>query len=95
MALGLVRINGAAAATAADGAIVIDDADAGNITIGIAENATAQLDEILCGHYDLAVLRTGGEKHLLSIGPADVRRGITRASALQLMRGLTAIPEKL
>ncbi|MCK6483775.1 MAG: hypothetical protein HUU22_04840 [Phycisphaerae bacterium] len=78
--LGLVRINGAAAATAGDGAIVIDDAAAGDVTISLEETATELLDEIRSGRYDLAVLRSGGAKNVLALGPAEVRLGITRAT---------------
>lgn len=41
---GLTRLNGAAAGTAGDGSIVVDDEDAGDITITLKADATATLE---------------------------------------------------
>lgn len=78
---GLLFLNGDTAATSGDGTIVIDDASAGDITITIDEAATAVLDRFKNIHYDVKILRTGGDADLLSDGVEkfNISAGITRA----------------
>lgn len=77
---GLVYINGAAAATPANGDITVDDAVAGDITITLDEVETAKLvpDSLV---YDIQMLDTGGDVSTLSAADATVTADVTRAVA--------------
>jgi hypothetical protein len=78
---GLVYLNGATAAEAGDGAITIDDAGAGDITVTLQEAATAVLAPATGLRYDVQLLTSGGTVTTLTRGNAvvlaDVGRVIT------------------
>ena len=78
-AAGLVYINGATAATPANGSITVDDAVAGDITIVLDEVETAKLlpDSLV---YDVQVLDSGNVT-TLTAADATVAADVTRAVA--------------
>lgn len=77
---GLLTVNGAAA-TAGNGSITVDDATAGDITIGIDEAATAWLVPATGYVYDVQVLRSTGAVNTLTSGLLTVAADVTRAVA--------------
>jgi len=76
---GLLYLNGAAG-TAAQGAIAVDDASAGDITITLAEQSTDDLTPESGLYYDVQVLN-GGDVSTLSAGPCNITADVTRAIA--------------
>jgi len=76
---GLVYLNGAAG-TALDGAITVDDEDAGDITITLAAVASA---ELAAGSYsyDIQWVDASDGVHTLSGGPVRVTPDVTRATS--------------
>ena len=76
---GLQYLN-AAAATASQGSIAVDDASAGDITVTVNEAATAQLAGQACV-YDVQVLRSTGAVSTLTEGECDINADVTRATS--------------
>lgn len=78
---GLTRLNGAVYGTAADGALTIDDANAGNITITVKPAASKKIMPRSNLHYDVKALTSAGVVTLLSDGAAkfNVDADVTRA----------------
>lgn len=76
---GLIYLNGAAG-TALDGAITVDDEDAGDITITLAAVASA---ELAAGSYsyDIQWVDASDGVHTLSGGPVRVTPDVTRATS--------------
>ena len=77
---GLLYLNGAAAATAADGDIAVDDEAAGNITITIKPAATTTLT-VGTYDYDVQQLTTAGAVQTMTSGVFAVSKDTTRAIA--------------
>ena len=76
---GLHYFNKSAAASAAQGALTVDNATSGNITITLDEVYTASLN-LKRGHfYDIQMLNTSGSVSTLSEGRLDVTLDVTRA----------------
>lgn len=75
---GLLTLNGAAALNADDGAIVITDAVAGDITITLAASCT---DDLATSTYvyDVQLIEADGEVSTLTSGKARVIADVTRA----------------
>jgi hypothetical protein len=76
---GLQYLN-AAAATATQGSITVDDATTGDITVTVDEVATAQLADQACV-YDIQVLRATGVVNTLTWGECDINADVTRATS--------------
>ena len=75
---GLLYVNGGAAANAANGAITVDDAATGDITITLQE---AETDDLIPAHglyYDVQVLN-GGDVTTLTEGPCHITGDVTRS----------------
>lgn len=77
---GLLYLNGAAAANPANGAITVDDAAAGDITITLQEAETDDLVPTQGLYYDVQVL-DGGDVTTLTEGPCNVTGDVTRTIA--------------
>lgn len=77
---GLVYINGAAATTAANGVLTVDDESAGDITITLDEAETKNLTKITNALYDIQVLN-GGDVTTLTEGYFSITEDVTRAVA--------------
>jgi len=75
---GLLRVNGAAASQASDGSITIDDADAGDITIALAESVSDDLEVRSSMYYDVQLI-TATAVSTLSEGYCNVNADVTRA----------------
>ena len=75
---GLVYLNGAAAGTAANGDITVDDEDDGDITITLDETETDDLTENSGLYYDVQMLDSSDDVTTLSDGPARVTLDVTR-----------------
>lgn len=78
--LRLVYINGAAAATPANGSIAIDDAAAGDITVTLAAVESAKLENVGKFYYDVQML-TGVVVTTLVRGRALVMGDVTRETS--------------
>lgn len=77
-ATGLLYINGAASANAANGSITVDDAVAGNITIVLDEAETDDLVPVNGLVYDVQMLDSSGDVTTLTEGDLDVEGDVTR-----------------
>lgn len=77
---GMTRFNGAAEATPAKGSITIDDLVAGNITLTIDADRTAQLDALAGGVWD-AQWRIGTETTSTKKAKLVVERDVTQATS--------------
>jgi len=76
--VGLKYINGAAATTAANGSITINDEATGDITVALDEAETAKLSP--GGYqYDVQVVRMAGTVSTLTEGTFNVSADVTRA----------------
>lgn len=78
---GLLYINGAAATTAANGSITIDDEPTGDVTIALVAARTAELNP---GNYvyDIQILRSSGTAvSTLTYGEFVVAADVTKATA--------------
>jgi hypothetical protein len=79
---GLIYLNGAAASDGAQGAITVDDATAGNITITLDEAASALLTPATKIHYDVKVLNSGSVTVLADgVGKFNISADVTRTIA--------------
>jgi hypothetical protein len=78
---GLLYLNGAAAATAANGSITIDDEDDGDITIALDEVESAKLTPRSKYKYDVQVRRTTNAVNTLTSGDLTVSSDVTRATS--------------
>ena len=77
---GLLYIDGEGAGTAGNGAITVDDEDAGDITVTLDEAETAKLRPNNALVYDVQVL-DGGDVTTLTAGDAEVTADVTRIVA--------------
>lgn len=75
---GLLTVNGASA-TAGDGSITVDDANAGDITIALAATVTDDLTPATGLVYDVQWQTAAGAIHTLTSGAAVVAADVTRA----------------
>lgn len=76
---GLVTMNGATAATAANGSITWTNEAAGDCTIVLDEAETANLSPMDFGDWDLQVVRSTGAVDTLAAGKAEITADVTRA----------------
>lgn len=77
---GLLIIAGGPAATSINGAIVVNDATAGNITVLLAAIECAKLPPIISGIYDVQVKDAGNNIVTLAVGAAIVNADVTQAT---------------
>jgi hypothetical protein len=75
---GLLYINGAAAVTAANGTLTVDDEATGDITIGLAAVEAAKLP-LGSYSYDVQIVRSAGTVSTLTSGNFTVSADVTRA----------------
>ena len=75
---GLLYLNGAAAVTAADGSLVVTDANAGNITITLKPAATAVLSPANRLYWDVQSL-VSAVISTRTVGSANISADVTRA----------------
>jgi hypothetical protein len=79
---GLTYLNGAPASDGAQGAITVNDATAGNITITLDEAASALLTPATKIHYDVKVLNSGTVTVLADgVGKFNISADVTRTIA--------------
>jgi hypothetical protein len=79
---GLIYLNGAAASDGTQGAITVDDATAGNITITLDEAASALLTPATKISYDVKVLNSGTVTVLADgVGKFNISADVTRTIA--------------
>jgi hypothetical protein len=79
---GLIYLNGAAASDGTQGAITVNDATAGNITITLDEAASALLTPATKIHYDVKVLNSGTVTVLADgVGKFNISADVTRTIA--------------
>jgi len=76
---GLLYLNAAAAAVAANGSITIDDAVAGDITVALDEAETDDLVPAIGLTYDVQMLDTSNDVSTLTEGPCNITGDVTRA----------------
>ncbi len=76
--LGLVYSNGVVAATSGNGAITIDDAVAGDITIKIDEAETKKISPQNNIYYDVQWRSAAGDVHTLTSGACHIVADVTR-----------------
>lgn len=79
---GLLYLNGVAvdAADADDGSITIDDAGAGDITVALAADQSAQLAPREDLHYDVQLITASGVS-TLDVGTLDLVADVSRATS--------------
>ena len=77
---GLIRINGAAAGTAANASITVSDASAGDITIVVEETETAKLPVLNDIYFDVKMVDSNGTKTLTN-GTFNILADVTRRSS--------------
>lgn len=77
---GLVYINRAPALVPANGSIVINDVNLGNITITVQAVETAKLDLLMDVAYDVQFINTSGTVTTLVSGPVTIQGDATRST---------------
>jgi hypothetical protein len=78
---GLTIVAGSTPTTGQTASITITDTAAGNLTIAISAAATAILDAVSTGQYDIQALFSSGLVTTLTTGTFKVSRDVTRATA--------------
>ncbi|MBU2685794.1 MAG: hypothetical protein KKF27_21345, partial [Gammaproteobacteria bacterium] len=75
---GLLYLNGAAATTAADGSITVDDAATGDITIALIAADTAALSVLRGGYWEVQKISATAVT-TMTAGPANISLDVIKA----------------